>query len=128
MKWQWSEDELHTHWFLSPAEFDLFSRKTKHGRLGFAILLKFFQSQGYFPEHCRAVPDTVVCYLANQIGVAVEGLNRYDWAGRTGKRDRAEVLTFLGIRRHDQKDKNELAMWLQTEILPDDPSLEHLQN
>lgn len=126
MKWQWSEDELHTHWFLSLAERDLFSRKTKHGRLGFAILLKFFQSQGHFPEHRHAVPDAVVCYLANQIDVAVESLDRYDWAGRTGKRDRTEVLAFLGIRRHDQKDKDELAVWLQTEILPDDPSLEHL--
>ncbi|MGS0741780.1 Tn3 family transposase [Glaciimonas sp. GG7] len=126
MKWQWSEDELHTHWFLSLAERDLFSRKTKHGRLGFAILLKFFQSQGHFPEHRHAIPGTVVCYLSEQIGVTVDSLDRYDWTGRSCKRDRAEVLAFLGIRRHVQKDKYALALWLQTEILPEDPSLEHL--
>lgn len=126
MRWQWSEDELHAHWFLSPDERDLLSNKTKHGRLGFAILLKFFQNQGHFPEDRRAIPESVVSYLANQVNVPPEDVGCYDWVGRTGKRDRTDVLAFLGIRRYRQKDKSALAHWLQSEILPDDPSFERL--
>ncbi len=126
MKWQWNEDELQAHRFLSPDERALLVKKTKHGRLGFAVLLKFFQHQGCFPEQRRAIPNTVVDYLAHQIGVPPESLDNYDWTGRTGTRDRTEVLAFLGIRRARQQDKNALAIWLQTEVLSADPAFEYL--
>lgn len=126
MKWQWREDELHANWFLSSDERTLLIKKTKHGRLGFVVLLKFFQYQGCFPEQRRDIPDAVIDYLAHQIGVTPQSLDDYDWAGRTGTRDRTEVLAFLGVRRARQQDKRAVAIWLQTEVLSDDPTFEHL--
>jgi TnpA family transposase len=126
VKWQWKADELHAHWLLSPEERALLVGKMKRGRLGFVIALKFFQNQGHFPEHRSAIPDSIIDYLAHQIDVPTGSLNRYDGSGRTGRRDRAEVLAFLGIRRSVQKDKTALVSWLHAEVLPNDPSFEHL--
>ena len=44
MKWQWHADELHAHWYLTTEESDLLYKKTPHGRLGFVVLLKYFQA------------------------------------------------------------------------------------
>jgi hypothetical protein len=66
LKWQWQEDELHAHWLLTIEESELLYKKTPHGRLGFAVLLKYFQNEGYFPEHFREIPEVVVIHLANE--------------------------------------------------------------
>lgn len=126
MKWQWSEDELHAQWFLSSDEQTLIINKKNPCRLGFITLLKFFQNQTYFPDKRAAIPGVVVDYLARQIGVTPESLDDYDWTGRTGRRDRAEILNFLGIRRAHQQDKDALVAWLRAEVLPAAPLLESL--
>ncbi len=128
MKWQWQEDELHAHWHLTTEESELLYKKTPHGRLGFVVSLKYFQNEGYFPEHCREIPEAVLGYLANQIGVSGDNLSHYEFIGRTGKRDRAEILSFLGIRRAREKDRSELASVLRTEMLPLDPTFNSLQD
>jgi hypothetical protein len=43
MKRDWSADELAEHWTLLPSEQALLSNKSGATRLGFAVLLKFFQ-------------------------------------------------------------------------------------
>ena len=75
MKWQWQADELHAHWHLATEEFGLLYKKTPHGRLGFVVFLKYFQNEGYFPEHSRQIPAAVLGYLAHQIGVSEGNLN-----------------------------------------------------
>ena len=128
MKWQWQVDELHAHWYLTTEESDLLYKKTSHGRLGFVVSLKYFQNEGYFPEHCRQIPEAVLGYLANQIGVSGDNLNEYEFTGRTGKRDRTEILSFLGIRRANKNDKSEFANVLLTDMLPSDPTFNALQD
>lgn len=128
MKWQWQADELHAHWYLTTEESDLLYKKTPHGRLGFVVLLKYFQNEGHFPEHCREIPETVLGYLANQIGVSGDNLSQYEFTGRTGKRDRTEILSFLGIRRANKNDKFEFGKALLTDMLPSDPTFNALQD
>ena len=43
-------------WLLQPEEMKLLANRTAGSRLGFAVLLKFFQAKGRFPEHRREVP------------------------------------------------------------------------
>jgi hypothetical protein len=96
--------------------------------LGFVVLLKYFQNEGHFPEHCREIPEAVLGYLANQIGVSGDNLSQYEFTGRTGKRDRTEILSFLGIRRANKNDKSEFAKVLLTDMLPSDPTFNALQD
>ncbi|NOU21607.1 MAG: Tn3 family transposase [Methyloglobulus sp.] len=128
MKWQWQADELQAHWHLTAEEFGLLYKKTPHGRLGFVVLLKYFQNEGHFPEHCREIPEAVLGYLSHQIGVHCDTLSQYEFLGRTGKRDRTEILSFLGIRRANEKDRIEFASVLRAEILPSDPTPNALQD
>ncbi len=43
MKRHWTMDELVDHWTLLPSDVALLANKTGATRLGFAVLLKYFQ-------------------------------------------------------------------------------------
>ena len=50
MKQCWSSSELAQFWSLSDDEKQLSDQRTQQGRLGLAVLLKFFQLEGRFPS------------------------------------------------------------------------------
>jgi hypothetical protein len=66
MKRHWGTDELVEHWTLLPRETELLTNKTGATRLGFAVLLKFFQLEAYFPQQASAVPTVVVEFVAKR--------------------------------------------------------------
>src|SRR6266404_5783573 len=84
MNQHWGTDELVEHWTLLPRETELLTNKTGATRLGFAVLLKFFQLEAYFPQHASAVP------IAKQVKVAPEQFEQYQWRGRTIEYHRAQ--------------------------------------
>ncbi len=49
MKRNWTDDELIEHFILVPMERQLIGNKTGASRLGFAVLLKYFQHEARFP-------------------------------------------------------------------------------
>jgi Domain of unknown function (DUF4158) len=65
MKRHWRTDELVEHWTLLLRETELLTNKTGATRLGFAVLLKFFQLEAYLPQQASAVP-TVVEFIAKR--------------------------------------------------------------
>ena len=73
MKQHWGTDELVEHWTLLPRETELLTNKTGPTRLGFAVLLKFFQLEAYFPQHASAsaVPTVAVEFIAKQVNWAI---------------------------------------------------------
>src|ERR1035441_319907 len=66
LKSDWTADELILHWTIQPDERPLLGNKTGATRLGFALLLKFFQFAGCFPECADEVPAVVVEYAGKQ--------------------------------------------------------------
>lgn len=65
MKRNWSKKELDEHFTLLPSENHLvLSKKTDANRLGFAVLLKYFQQEAQFPSQKQDVPKVVVQHLA----------------------------------------------------------------
>ncbi len=91
MKRDWHPDELTEHWTLTPGEKQQALSKRESSRLGFAVLLKFFQSQSRFPRSAREVPKAVVDHLASQLDVPPASWNAYDQGGRTVKSHRSEM-------------------------------------
>ena len=67
MKRRWTDDELLQHFTLHPNELRLSTSTTDHNRLGFAVLLKFFEREGYFPLNSSSIPTQVIGYIASQI-------------------------------------------------------------
>ena len=92
-------EELIVDWTLLPAEAILVSGKRGPARLGFAILLKFFQHEA-------------------QVGIPPEHWSAYDWDGRTIIYHRAEIRTFLGFREATIVDQEALGTWLAAQVLP----------
>jgi uncharacterized protein DUF4158 len=58
MKRQWENEELIEHWMLSAWELAQLGNKTGATRLGFAVLLKFFQREARFPAFKNEHPIT----------------------------------------------------------------------
>ncbi len=91
MRREWNADELAEHWSLRPEEKELLGSKHGPSRLGFAVLLKFFQQEGRFPRQRQEIPPAIVKYLARQAGVAQAAWNDFAWQGRTIEYHRADT-------------------------------------
>jgi hypothetical protein len=64
----------------------------------------------------------VVGHLATQIGVGIDVLDGYDWVGRTGRRHRRIILTYLAIAGFDDTAEAAFRCWLADELLPREPA------
>ena len=127
LTWNWRDEALEIHWSLTNEECRLLDNKTAHGRLGFVVLLKYFQNEGRFPEHFNNVPLAVLTYLAKQLNIPINHLDSYAFNHRMSQRDRKEILAFLGIRRSTKQDRHELREVLNRELLPQAPSITAIQ-
>ena len=118
MKRAWSEDDLAEAWFLWPPERGLLKNKTGATRLGFALLLKFFPSEGRFPSDAGEIPPMVVDFVASQVEVDPAAFNHYPWEGATIKRHRAEIRKWCGFHEFTLADHEALKGWLIQEVIP----------
>lgn len=113
-----SDEELATQWSLRFDEIELLKTKPPRTHLGFTLQLKIFQSCGWFPEHASDAPEAAMSYLAEQLGAPLTDLGSYGWAGRTGRRHRAEILSFLGFKRMTAADWRALHEWIGATLCP----------
>ena len=122
MKRQWLAEELIEHFILLPEEQELLptaiANSTPHNRLGFAVLLKFFQMEARFPQHVGEIPHAVVAFIAQQLQLSAEDLAKYKWKGRTIKKHRDQIRDYLGFRPITLADKQSLKEWLIKEVFP----------
>jgi hypothetical protein len=126
MKRNWTTEELVEDWTLLPNEQALLENKTGATRLGFALLLKFFQLEARFPSAKNEVPRAVATYVAKQLGLDPSNYLQYDWRGRAIKYHRAQIRQFLGFREPTLADKNQLVEWLCDQVLARDQQPEHV--
>lgn len=63
MKRQWDAEELVENFTLLPTEMALLSTKSEENRLGFGVLLKFFQMETKFPRTKQEVPNRLFLTL-----------------------------------------------------------------
>ncbi|ASU84073.1 hypothetical protein CDO52_15905 [Nocardiopsis gilva YIM 90087] len=69
MRQRWTPEELDEHWSLKPSDRKLLGNKSGATRLGFALILKFFQLEKYFPTCGEEIPDPAVAHIAAQVEV-----------------------------------------------------------
>jgi TnpA family transposase len=92
-------------------------QKNDYNRLGFALLLKFFQAEARFPESPQEIPALVVNYVAKLLGVKPEKYKEYDWEGRSIKYHRSQIREYFGFREARLSDVKELTNWLTEQAL-----------
>lgn len=128
MKQYWSEGELVEFWTLTDVERQRADQRTQRGRLGLAVLLKFFQCEGRFPSSHKEVPFPAVDYVAEQPDVPAIAWFDYPLKGRSSSRDREQLRTLLGFRQATSDDAEHIQRWLRQEVVPQDQDPRHVQS
>ena len=104
MKRRWTQEELIERFTLDSKELGYLKGMVNHNRLGFAVLLKFFQHEGRFPRIKSSIPQEIIEYLAKQLKTPPLLFQQYDWQERTIKRHRVKIRNLLGFRQYSQAD------------------------
>lgn len=116
MRQEWEPEDLIEVWTLLEEDQERLRNKSGANRLGFALLLKFFEVEARFPEDAGEIPVPAVSYVAQQVRVAAEEWAAYDWSGRAIKRHRMEIRGAFGFRECTEEDQAQLAEWLAVEL------------
>ena len=98
MRAEWEPDELIDAWTLTGSDWDLIANKTGVTRLGFTVMLKFYEIEGRFPAYREEVPQAAVTYLGSLVKVEPALFARYSWRGRTIEYHRAQIRRAYGTR------------------------------
>jgi TnpA family transposase len=115
---EWDPEELIEAWTLRPGDWSLVGNKAGATRLGFVVMLKFYEMEGRFPAYAEEVPPSVVEYLAAQVKVDPVLFAKYAWSGRTIEYHRAQIRRRFGTRAATEADEKRWAQWLAGEVCP----------
>ncbi|MBA4866595.1 DUF4158 domain-containing protein [Streptomyces sp. PSKA54] len=113
-------------WTLLEDDMKRVRNKSGATRLGFALLLKFFEVEARFPESIKEVPAAAIEYVAQQVKVPAEAWAAYDWQGDRIKRHRKEIREAYGFWSNTEEDQERLAGWLAAELCPVELSRDRL--
>jgi len=127
MQLEWSDDELIACWTLVDDDWRLLANKSGATRLGFALLLKFFELEGRFPASAAELPPLAVDYVAELVKVKADALASCGWSGRTIKYHRTQIREALGFRVCTEGDQDKLAVWLADEVCPGELNRDRLR-
>ena len=120
MRQNFTPQELADHFTLLPAEQELLANKTGSNRLGFVVLLKYFQWEGRFPEHVQEVPRAVVDHIAHTLTMPVERYLQYDLEGRSARYHKEQIRHWTGFRIGTVADADAITTWLCAHTRVDD--------
>jgi hypothetical protein len=118
MRREWRPEDVIACCTMGGDDWELLGNKTGATRLGFGLLLKFFELEVRFPRHGGEVPKAAIDYVAEQLKVDPRLFAEYDWSGRSIKGHRAQVRATLGFREPTLEDEERLAAWLADEVCP----------
>lgn len=120
MKRNWGKIELDEQFTLIPSENHLvLSKKTSANRLGFAVLLKYFQQEAQFPNNKQDVPKAVVQHLADQVDASIDDFfEKYGWGGkeRSYTDHRKAIRKLFGFQELTAHDNDRFAEWLKGQV------------
>ncbi len=127
MKRLWPLDELVEHFTLQAEDITLLANKTGTTRLGFAVLLKFFQHEGRFPHYRYEIPPAIADFIAQQLELQAVLLKDYDWSGRTIEYHRAQIRETLGFHPATAQDAERLGDWLLEHAAGENPNVDSFE-
>jgi hypothetical protein len=111
-------EDLVRLWTLTDADRQLVASRYVMTRLGFALMLRFFQVEGRFPRDDGEIPVAAVGFVTSQLSVEPSELLRYDWSGRSVEEHRREIRQALGFRVFTRGDEDKMVAWLSERVCP----------
>jgi hypothetical protein len=127
MRNEWELRDLIACWTLDEDDWKVLANKTGATRLGFALLLKFFDLEGRFPAGPEELPAAAIDYVAGLVKVPAAELAAYAWSGRTIKYHRAQIRDERGFREVAGEDEQRMVEWLAGELCSVELSVDRLR-
>jgi hypothetical protein len=112
---------------LLPLEIEFLGSKKVINRFAQALMLKYLQEHGRFPEQLEAMPAEAIGWIAAQLWVSPELIHQFDWQGRSSMRYRTAIREWLGYHPNTINAQARLRKWLIEEILTDEHRPLHLE-
>jgi len=112
MKRIWNTDELVEFFTLTPKDFELISTKSRATRLGFSVLLRYFQIEARFPTIKAEVPLDIVKFISKQLAVTPELFKEYNFNGRSCRYHKNQIREYFEFRETNNDDNNFVTEWL----------------
>ncbi|KMT63342.1 Tn3 family transposase [Listeria newyorkensis] len=116
MKKEWTIDEEIEAFILSDREMAFVTTKYRATRIGFAVMLKYFQLEHQFPVEKNDVPPDMPAFIAKQLQLSSDAYITYQLDSKTAYRQRQEILQFCGFREENEADRKSLQDWLDDKI------------
>ncbi|WP_010233689.1 Tn3 family transposase [Clostridium arbusti] len=127
MRRNWELEDLIEHFTLMPNELSLIGNKYGETRLGFAVLLKFFQMEARFPNSKNEVAKVVIDYIAKQVQVTGNLFDNYDMNSRTYYNHKSQTREYFEFREPTAEDANSMTKWLSNHVFYYDANTETLK-
>ncbi len=128
VKGNWNTEELIENWTLLPTELELVRNKVGANQIGFAALLKYFQTFARFPDSPKEIPDNIISYIAQQLQIPSDSYLDYDWQGRSISNHRAAIRKLFGFRIATIADGEEMVNWLKAEVIQSEQRIEPISD
>jgi hypothetical protein len=112
MKRNWSLEELIETFTLASEDLESISNKSGSTRLGFAVLLKFFQIEARFPNSIIELPQDVINFIAKQLNLRAESFKDYDLESRTCRFHKKKIRTLLSFEETTNEINEQVTTWL----------------
>jgi len=107
------EREIARFYTLGPDELaQVMARRSDAHRLGYALVLLYLRHPGRVLDVGEAPPDSVVAYVARQLGAPVSALNDYARRGATRRAHLAEAMGAGGYSMFDRAAAREAVSFL----------------
>lgn len=112
MKRNWSLEELIEAFTLASEDLESISNKSGSTRLGFAVLLKFFQIEARFPNSIIELPQDIINFIAKQLKLRPEIFRDYDLKSRTCRFHKKKIRTLLSFEETTNEINEQVTTWL----------------
>ena len=121
MKHYWTKIELEKSWSLSPGEMSYIEKKDN--KLVYALKMKYFDIQGYFPKQGDDIPAAARDYVAAQLlspnqSKAQSYIKSYHWQSRISQLHNTEIREYYGFKKFEPSDLYVVKKFIETELLP----------
>ncbi len=108
---------MDTEWFMTQQELDLLQGRSEDRRLGFALLLKYFQKNFHFPLRRTDLPEQAVRDIAIQLNITEANLYDYFSSARLLKKHRNDIREYTKFRKPNGIDAESVKTFLVKKYL-----------
>jgi uncharacterized protein DUF4158 len=126
MRREWELEDLLDCWTLDEQELALLANKSGATRLGFGLMLKYFELEARFPRR-EDIPRAAVEFMAGQVKMDAALFAFYDFTSRTAVNHRTQIREYHKFEEPTVGDEDKLVVWLASDICPTEISRDRLR-